>query len=99
MRFDHAHGDDDARGECQYGNEAHRRLHAQRVGHDAGEQGADRVSEIAPQAIMAAVQFPASALAIAARSFGSSGVTSLGKNATTLPCLSITYFAKFHAGR
>jgi len=42
------------------------------------EQGADRVSEIAPQAIMAAVQFPASALAIAARSFGSSGVTSLG---------------------
>jgi quinol monooxygenase YgiN len=41
----------------------------------------------------------ASALLIAARSRGSSGVTSLGKNATTCPSRPITYFAKFQAGR
>ena len=38
------------------------------------------------------------ALAMAARSAGSSGVTSLGKKATTFPCLSTTYLLKFHAG-
>jgi hypothetical protein len=40
----------------------------------------------------------ASALAIAARSSGDSGVTWLGKNATMRPLLSTTYFEKFHAG-
>src|SRR5262245_36275082 len=40
-----------------------------------------------------------SALAIAARNVGSSGVTLLGKNATTLPSLPTTYLEKFQAGR
>ena len=40
-----------------------------------------------------------SALVIAPRSSGDSGVTSLGKNATILPSLPMTYLLKFHAGR
>ena len=41
----------------------------------------------------------ASAFSIAWRSSGDSGVTSLGKNASTLPCLSTRYLLKFHFGR
>ena len=41
----------------------------------------------------------ARALSIARRSAAASGVTSLGKKATTLPSLPTTYLAKFHAGR
>jgi hypothetical protein len=41
----------------------------------------------------------ASALSMAAFSSGASGVTLLGKNATTWPFLSITYFEKFQPGR
>src|SRR4029077_19063867 len=40
-----------------------------------------------------------SALSIAARNSGASGVTLLGKNATTRPSLPITYLPKFHCGR
>jgi hypothetical protein len=40
----------------------------------------------------------ASAAVMALCRAGSSGVTSLGKNATTLPCRSTTYLLKFHAG-
>ena len=42
--------------------------------------------------------FAASAFERASRSCGDSGVTSLGKKATTWPFLSTTYFAKFQAG-
>jgi hypothetical protein len=41
----------------------------------------------------------ASAFSIAATSSGASGFTLLGKNATTLPSLPMTYLLKFHAGR
>src|SRR5436309_2106309 len=41
----------------------------------------------------------ASAFEIAARKAGSSGVTALGKNASTFPSLPTTYFEKFHLGR
>jgi hypothetical protein len=40
----------------------------------------------------------ASAFSMAARSSGASGATRLGKNASTLPFLSTTYFEKFHFG-
>src|SRR5437764_9102683 len=61
----------------------------------AARSGVQRIQRTAPDTCR---QF-ASALAIASRSFGSSGVTSLGKNAVIRPCLSITYLEKFHAGR
>ena len=46
-----------------------------------------------------AMRYLARALSIARRSAGASGVTSLGKKATTLPFLPTRYLAKFHAGR
>src|ERR1017187_5008137 len=39
------------------------------------------------------------AFLMASSSSGASGFTGLGKKATILPCLSITYLLKFHFGR
>jgi hypothetical protein len=49
--FRHAQGCHRARHECQRRNEPHRRLQAEGIGDDAGQQRTDRIAEITPQSI------------------------------------------------
>jgi SAM-dependent methyltransferase len=49
QRLAHAHRHDQARSERERGDEPHGSGEAERVGRDAGDEGAERVAEVAPE--------------------------------------------------
>lgn len=86
--------------------------HEAQIRHDADSKNETRIARnydfwvicalirVYPRPVLKpATYFAASAVSIAARNSGASGVTLLGKNATILPSRPITYLLKFHAGR